>query len=101
MPPDIHMAAVTCAQGNFIDRALKFVEKFFDQTIPGSSEEGQDAVAALGSELTAKVNEYLQKLEKMQLRAGIVLAMEVSAIGNKFIQVNGASPCTNTIFISI
>ncbi|CAD7703829.1 unnamed protein product [Ostreobium quekettii] len=74
--------------GNFINRALKFVEKFFDRTIPGSTDEGQEVVSALGSELSAKVKEYLQKMEKIQMRAGLFLAMEVSAVGNKFLQDN-------------
>eukprot|EP00775_Hariotina_reticulata_P006776 gene6776-6993_t len=60
--------------GNFVNRALVFVVKFFDGVVPAPSDKGAQAVAELGAAVAAK----------MRLREGIKLAMLVSADGNKF-----------------
>lgn len=75
-------------QGNFINRSLKFVEKFFDSVVPEPSDQGQDIVAALGKELTEKTRDYINKLEKIQIRAALFAAMDISGTGNKFLQVS-------------
>ncbi|WIA39334.1 hypothetical protein OEZ86_005446 [Tetradesmus obliquus] len=71
--------------GNFVNRALVFVAKFFDGKVPAATAKGQEAVDALGAAVAAKVQEYIAAMEKMKLRDGIRLAMAVSAEGNKFI----------------
>ncbi|GMH39956.1 hypothetical protein BSKO_07860 [Bryopsis sp. KO-2023] len=76
--------------GNFVNRSLKFVEKFFGSVVPESSEKGQDIVAALGKELTEKVKEYVEKMEKIQIRPALFTAMDISSLGNKFLQDNKA-----------
>ncbi|KAF6255958.1 tRNA synthetases class I (M)-domain-containing protein [Scenedesmus sp. NREL 46B-D3] len=71
--------------GNFINRALVFVAKFFDSKVPAATTKGQEAADGLGAAVAAKVQEYVTAMEKMKLRDGIRLAMAVSAEGNKFI----------------
>lgn len=78
---------VLVAQGNFVNRSLKFVEKFFGKIVPESSESGQEAVSELGRELVDKTNEYINKMENIQIRSALFTAMEISSIGNKFLQV--------------
>eukprot|EP00879_Flechtneria_rotunda_P018008 GHRR01018873.1.p1 GENE.GHRR01018873.1~~GHRR01018873.1.p1 ORF type:complete len:777 (+),score=235.36 GHRR01018873.1:305-2635(+) len=70
--------------GNFINRALVFVVKFFDGKVPAPNARGAEAVAELGQAVSAKVQEYIAAMEKMKLRDGIRLAMAISADGNKF-----------------
>jgi len=73
--------------GNFINRALQFVTKFFEGRVPAAHpSKGAEAVQKLGALVAPKVKEYIVALEHQRLREGIRLAMLVSADGNKFLQ---------------
>eukprot|EP00798_Chlamydomonas_sp_ICE-L_P027669 gene27669-7310_t len=72
--------------GNFINRALMFVSKFFDGIVPTATSSGADLVADLGKLVGQKVTDYVACMEKIKLKEGIRLAMAVSADGNKFFQ---------------
>eukprot|EP00201_Polytomella_parva_P009407 CAMPEP_0175050128 /NCGR_PEP_ID=MMETSP0052_2-20121109/7098_1 /TAXON_ID=51329 ORGANISM="Polytomella parva, Strain SAG 63-3" /NCGR_SAMPLE_ID=MMETSP0052_2 /ASSEMBLY_ACC=CAM_ASM_000194 /LENGTH=595 /DNA_ID=CAMNT_0016314319 /DNA_START=12 /DNA_END=1799 /DNA_ORIENTATION=+ len=74
--------------GNFVNRALMFVAKFFEGKVPIPTESGLDAVRELGAAIAPKVEEYLAAMEKIKIKEGIRLAMAISADGNKFLQDN-------------
>lgn len=60
----------------------------FDKCVPEETGEGQEEVKALGKELHEKVLEYINRFEKIQIKSALYIAMEISAIGNKFLQVS-------------
>ncbi|EFJ45231.1 hypothetical protein VOLCADRAFT_82392 [Volvox carteri f. nagariensis] len=68
--------------GNFINRSLMFVAKFFEGVIPGATEAG----LAEAEELGKTVEEYISALERIKLKEGLRLVMSISADGNKFLQ---------------
>lgn len=70
--------------GNFINRTVTFLYKFFDAQVP------ELEVDSESDEFTAKVNveliEYIQLMEKVSLKAGLKKAMAISSIGNLYLQ---------------
>lgn len=79
--------------GNFANRALQFVVKFFEGKIPehdpspqGYSPDADPEIIALGSLVGPKVKEYVSLMEKIKIRDAIRVAMAISTDGNKFIQ---------------
>lgn len=71
--------------GNFINRTVTFLFKFFEGTIPDIAEDDAE-----NAEFTEKVNkelkEYIALLEKVSLKAGLKKAMAISSIGNLYLQ---------------
>ncbi|GFR44727.1 hypothetical protein Agub_g6053, partial [Astrephomene gubernaculifera] len=72
--------------GNFVNRALMFVSKFFEGRVPGATEAGREAAEELGKVVGPKVAEYVAAMERIKIKEGIRLVMSVSADGNKFLQ---------------
>ncbi|GLI66830.1 hypothetical protein VaNZ11_010807, partial [Volvox africanus] len=72
--------------GNFVNRALMFVAKFFDGVVPGATEAGLAEAEELGKIVGPKVKEYISTLERIKLKEGLRLVMSISADGNKFLQ---------------
>ncbi|GLC48701.1 hypothetical protein PLESTB_000127300 [Pleodorina starrii] len=72
--------------GNFINRALMFVAKFFDGVVPGATDKGLAEAEELGKTVGPKVEEYIAALERIKIKEGIRLIMSISADGNKFLQ---------------
>ncbi|KAG2489494.1 hypothetical protein HYH03_011947 [Edaphochlamys debaryana] len=72
--------------GNFVNRGLMFVSKFFDGQVPGATAAGVAEAEELGKAVAPKVEEYLAAMEKIKIREGIRLVMSISADGNKFLQ---------------
>ncbi|PNW86475.1 hypothetical protein CHLRE_02g087950v5 [Chlamydomonas reinhardtii] len=72
--------------GNFINRALMFVSKFFDGVVPGATAAGQAEAEELGKTVGPKVDEYIAAMERIKLKEGLRLVMSISADGNKFLQ---------------
>ncbi|CAB3378031.1 Hypothetical predicted protein [Cloeon dipterum] len=72
--------------GNFINRALMFVEKNFDSSIPKVEFTAED------NELVKNINEelvgYNEALEKAKLRDGLRFILAVSRHGNQYMQSN-------------
>jgi methionyl-tRNA synthetase len=71
--------------GNFVNRALVFVTKFFDGQVPQAhATKGIEDARELGALARAKVEEYCALLERQKLREGLRVAMALSADGNAF-----------------
>lgn len=70
--------------GNFVNRALTFVEKFFNSTIPEMHLEEDDItlLALVNRELTS----YIKMLESAKLRDGLRFILCISRHGNQYIQ---------------
>jgi methionyl-tRNA synthetase len=83
--------------GNFVNRILKFVcGKHYHGMIPSSSEEHDQlpAFATLKEETNTLLAQYIQELDAVKLRAGITTALQISQLGNSFLQ---ASNLTNRL----
>lgn len=90
--------------GNFVNRLIKFTGVKFNQQVPDyraalrqSAQDGdQDAdtdcnVSVFETfivEISALLNSYITELEAVHLRAGLEIAMSISARGNLFLQQN-------------
>lgn len=72
--------------GNFVNRALMFVSKFFEGVVPGATAAGVAEAEELGKVVGPKVEEYVAAMERIKIKEGIRLIMSVSADGNKFLQ---------------
>ncbi|GIL79322.1 hypothetical protein Vretifemale_8708, partial [Volvox reticuliferus] len=72
--------------GNFVNRALMFVAKFFEGVVPGATEAGLAEAEELGRIVGPKVEEYISTLERIKLKEGLRIVMSISADGNKFLQ---------------
>ncbi|KAF9963558.1 putative methionine--tRNA ligase, cytoplasmic protein rar1 [Modicella reniformis] len=101
--------------GNFVNRVIKFVNAKYESNVPSietaaaasASEEklireinfSSDADAAAEEKLIREVNEklkqYIEALDDVKIREGLRLAMEISALGNGYLQENKID---NTLF---
>ncbi|KAI7902765.1 tRNA synthetases class I (M)-domain-containing protein [Cokeromyces recurvatus] len=71
--------------GNFVNRAIRFIFAKYDGVIPKA-----DFSGPLESELIKDVNhllkQYIETMEAVKLRAGLGIAMTISARGNQYLQ---------------
>ncbi|KAG0299631.1 putative methionine--tRNA ligase, cytoplasmic protein rar1 [Dissophora globulifera] len=83
--------------GNFVNRVVKFVNAKYDSHVP--SIETAAAPTASDEKLLREVNErlkhYVEALDDVKIREGLRLAMEISALGNLYLQENKID---NTLF---
>jgi methionyl-tRNA synthetase len=79
--------------GNFVNRIVKFVKTKYDGVIPESVPNDQEA--RLISNVNARLSKYIESLEVTKLRAGLKLFMEISTLGNQYLQDNKLS---NSLF---
>ncbi|KAF9163434.1 putative methionine--tRNA ligase, cytoplasmic protein rar1 [Actinomortierella ambigua] len=83
--------------GNFVNRVIKFVIAKYDSTVPNL--ETAAPVSASEEKLLKEVNEklktYVDLLENCKIRDGLRTAMEISALGNLYLQENKID---NTLF---
>jgi len=72
--------------GNFINRALMFVQNNFGASIPAMelTDEDKNFIALINKELKT----YIDNLEKMRLREGLKDVLNISKLGNQYIQSN-------------
>ncbi|PFX24554.1 Methionine--tRNA ligase, cytoplasmic [Stylophora pistillata] len=72
--------------GNFINRALMFVQNNFDSCIPAMAltDEDKKFIALINKELKT----YIDNLEKMRLREGLKDVLNISKLGNQYIHSN-------------
>jgi methionyl-tRNA synthetase len=72
--------------GNLFNRVLKLVEKGGNGVpTPGELETSDQAFLA---EVYEKFKEYVGELDQVHIRNGLKIAMEISSLGNKFLQDN-------------
>lgn len=78
--------------GNFVNRSLTFLEKFFDSEVPTivMSEEDYKLVA----EVNRQIVEYVNLLELCKLRDALRQILAISKLGNVYFQ--GQKPWTLT-----
>ncbi|KAI9478725.1 MAG: tRNA synthetases class I (M)-domain-containing protein [Benjaminiella poitrasii] len=71
--------------GNFVNRAIRFIFAKYDGVIPKADYSGP-----LETELMKDVNgllkQYVEAMEAVKLRAGLGIAMTISARGNQYLQ---------------
>ncbi|KAL9967670.1 hypothetical protein ACROYT_G025951 [Oculina patagonica] len=72
--------------GNFVNRALMFVHNNFGGTIPAMklTEDDKNFITLINKELKT----YVDDLEKMRLREGLKGVLNMSKLGNQYIQSN-------------
>ncbi|XP_075225547.1 methionyl-tRNA synthetase 1 isoform X2 [Lycorma delicatula] len=70
--------------GNFINRALVFVEKFFDSIVPEMKMTQDDYTLLVY--IKREVSEYMNSLDRGKLRDGIRHILSVSRHGNQYMQ---------------
>ncbi|KAF9918325.1 putative methionine--tRNA ligase, cytoplasmic protein rar1 [Lobosporangium transversale] len=83
--------------GNFVNRVIKFVNAKYDNVVP--SLETAAAPTESDEKLIREVNEklklYIEALDDVKIREALRLAMEISALGNVYLQENKID---NTLF---
>jgi methionyl-tRNA synthetase len=73
--------------GNFVNRVLKFISEKLDRIVPQRSELNEQDNNAI-KEIETKVTEYIAALEKVKLKEGLKTVMEISRVGNQYMQEN-------------
>ncbi|CDS42025.1 methionyl tRNA synthetase cytoplasmic [Echinococcus multilocularis] len=72
--------------GNFINRPLMFVMKFFNSTVPSMKSLQPDDVTFL-ARVNSILREYISHMENCRLREGIRSVLGISRLGNGYLQV--------------
>ena len=77
--------------GNFVNRVIKLVNsKIYDSVVPDYTKLLQEsAYAGAIDEINGLLKQYLEEMEAVNLRAGLVAAMAIAQAGNNFLQANG------------
>ncbi|VDM97302.1 unnamed protein product [Thelazia callipaeda] len=70
--------------GNFVNRALTFLSKYFKGVVPNMHIEQQDKI--LLAEVASDLNDYDSNLSLVKLREGIIKVLSVSRHGNLYMQ---------------
>lgn len=71
--------------GNFINRGLTFVQKFYDSKVPVAQIDG--TMRTWCKEVNDLLKEYFECMEKNNQREGLRTILSISKLGNKLIQV--------------
>ncbi|KAI1365428.1 methionyl-tRNA synthetase [Xylaria arbuscula] len=78
--------------GNFISRVLKFVNsRQYNNVVPNWSEYTEPSFAEWKNEINRLFTQYIQELEAVKLRAGLLTVLLISQQGNSFLQANKLS----------
>ncbi|KAF9042651.1 methionyl-tRNA synthetase [Hymenopellis radicata] len=81
--------------GNFVNRVLKFVASQYDSVIPESGDEpgplspNDEHDAKFISDVNASLQEYISDMEAVKLRKGLHTVMQISGLGNNYLQSSG------------
>ncbi|KAF9336432.1 putative methionine--tRNA ligase, cytoplasmic protein rar1 [Podila minutissima] len=83
--------------GNFVNRVIKFVNAKYDSKVPtletaAAPSESDDKLIR---EVNEKLKAYIEASDNVEIRAALRLAMEISALGNVYLQENKID---NTLF---
>ncbi|RFN46927.1 methionyl-trna synthetase [Fusarium flagelliforme] len=75
--------------GNFVNRLVKFTIKHFNGRVPEYHPEATDeSFATLSKNVNEALSKYLDNMEGVRLRAGLEVAMAISARGNQYLHQN-------------
>jgi len=73
--------------GNLCNRAVKFAYTEFNKTIPEIvPEDWTEIEVNLLKQTEEKFQKYTQLLDRVEIKDGLRVAMEISSIGNKYVQ---------------
>ncbi|KAF2204723.1 methionyl-tRNA synthetase [Delitschia confertaspora ATCC 74209] len=75
--------------GNFVNRVIKFVNsKIYDSKVPDYTKFSDPYFDNHQKDVNEALKQYVEELEAVKLKAGLMTAMRVSALGNKLLQDN-------------
>nr|XP_033791943.1 methionine--tRNA ligase, cytoplasmic isoform X2 [Geotrypetes seraphini] len=72
--------------GNFVNRAGMFVHKYFEGCVPEMELNREDKKLLL--HVTLELHQYNQMLEKVRIRDALRYILNISRLGNQYIQIN-------------
>lgn len=77
--------------GNFVNRVIKLVNsKIYSSVIPDYTKLFTDPIFDKAkAEINQHLKQYVEELEAVNLRAGLLCAMQIAQAGNNFLQSNG------------
>lgn len=87
--------SIDCSFGNFVNRVLKFVSSQYDSVIPESGDEpgplspNDEHDAKFIIDVNASLQEYISDMEAVKLRKGLHTVMQISGLGNNYLQSSG------------
>ncbi|KAG0224499.1 putative methionine--tRNA ligase, cytoplasmic protein rar1 [Mortierella sp. GBA43] len=83
--------------GNFVNRVIKFVNAKYESKVPSLETAAPESESdkKLIREVNEKLKQYIEALDDVKIREGLRVAMEISALGNGYLQENKID---NTLF---
>ncbi|KAF9413977.1 hypothetical protein BGZ94_000544 [Podila epigama] len=83
--------------GNFVNRVIKFMNAKYDSKVPSleTAAPATESDEKLIREVNEKLQQYIEALDKVEIRTALRVAMEISALGNVYLQENKID---NTLF---
>ncbi|KAI9206337.1 tRNA synthetases class I (M)-domain-containing protein [Polychytrium aggregatum] len=82
--------------GNFVNRVVKFIGAKYDSVIPAFTTTEAPEVKLIES-VNQKVAEYIEALESVKIRHALKVLMDISALGNEYLQSNKID---NSLFLN-
>ncbi|KIW01282.1 methionine-tRNA ligase [Verruconis gallopava] len=78
--------------GNFVSRVIKFVAaKHYNSVVPAAANHEELSFKEFKDEVNALLAQYVKELDAVKLRAGLATALQISQLGNGFLQSNNLS----------
>ncbi|KAF9103642.1 putative methionine--tRNA ligase, cytoplasmic protein rar1 [Mortierella sp. GBA35] len=76
--------------GNFVNRVIKFVNAKYESKVPSleTAASATESDEKLVREVNEKLKLYVEAMDDVKIREGLRLAMEISALGNVYLQEN-------------
>ncbi|CAP65123.1 uncharacterized protein PODANS_5_7035 [Podospora anserina S mat+] len=82
--------------GNFVSRVVKFINsRHFNNVVPDWTQYGEPSFDAFKADINQLLAQYIQELDGVKLRAGLLTALQISQRGNGFLQ---ASKLDNSLY---
>jgi len=72
--------------GNFCNRPLSFVKSSYQSVIPAHNSKFESVDTEMIESVNAQLKLYIAALEECKIRLGCQIAMNISSIGNKYLQ---------------
>ncbi|KAF2963783.1 hypothetical protein GQX73_g9803 [Xylaria multiplex] len=77
--------------GNFVNRVVKFTHAKLDGTIPNYRKYTEPSFDQYKADVNAQLQTYISAMEAIKLRQGLQTILNISALGNQFLQSNKLS----------
>ncbi|RWA10933.1 hypothetical protein EKO27_g4194 [Xylaria grammica] len=77
--------------GNFVNRVVKFTHAKLDGTIPNYRKYTEPSFDQYKADVNAQLQTYITAMEAIKLRQGLQTILNISALGNQFLQLNKLS----------